>query len=206
MLSGCGLMQSMMTKSVDKTAGAQVLALRGEHQVKRLGADGNSFSVALTQGALLKTADLVLGSDDESNQLWLKLGEGSEARFEEADFVLRAPLGEESDEFMATVELGRVLLSLKGQKEQRFLLIDTNKNQLSVQAPALLYLFIDDEKMDLFVKEGSATLENSRTELKVKLSVGEGHRIDSEGKAQALKIPADLNWDVKPKLGFTSPT
>lgn len=203
-LVGCGLMQSMMTKSVDQTAGAEVIALEGEQKVKRLGADGNSFSVALKVGERLKTADLVLGSDDEQSRLWLKLAEGSAARFEEADFVLRAPLGEDTDEFMATVEMGRVLLSLKGSAEHRFVFIDTNKNKITAKGPALIYLVVDDEKMDAFVKEGAVVMENTRAELRLEIPAGEGHRIGEEAKAEAIEIPADLDWTITPKAGEKS--
>ncbi|MBU0552421.1 hypothetical protein KKF91_06215 [Myxococcota bacterium] len=195
-LMGCGIMQSMMTASVDETAGAEVLALKGALSLKRLGPDGNSFSTPIQAKARLKTADLVLGSEDEASQLWLKLAEGQAARFDGADFVLRAPFGEDSSAFMATIELGRVVLDLKGSPEQRLTLIDTNKNQMTAAAPALIYLVVDDEQMAVFVKEGAARLENTREAKTVEITAGQGHRINAEGGAEPQPLPTDVDWSV----------
>ena len=195
--SGCGVMQSMMTKSVDETAGARVLAFEGTHAVKRLGADGNAFVVMLKVGESLKTADLVVGSDDEQSQLLLALSAGNLAHLSAADFVLRSPMGEDTDVFVSTVEMGRIVLSLKGDAAEQFNFVDTNKSTLTVHPPAEVYLAIDDDTLDVFVQSGSAQVKNSRTSLGVSVPAGEGRRI-AEGKAQPWTAPEGLNWAIAP--------
>ena len=200
-LVGCGVMQSMMTRSVDASAHAKVTALRGDHQVKRLGADGNSFAVKLETGAELKTADLVLGSDDETNALWVALDAKNHARFEEADFVLRSPLGEDSDEFSATVELGRVVLNIADGADRSFELVDTNKNRIFIEdGEAELYMGVDDDHLDLFVRKGQVRLTNERSELEITVAAGQGKRIDVEGASTELTADAEpiksLDWQI----------
>ena len=196
-LAGCGgMMQSMMTKSVDQTAGARVLAHSGEHEVKRLDKKGNTFPVSLKVGESLKTADLIIGSDDEQSMLLLMLSESNLAQFNEADFVLRSPLGEDTDVFMATIEMGRVLLSLKGSPKAQFNFVDTNKSTLTVHASAVLFMNIDDDGMRVFVKSGAAEITNSASKLEVKVAAGSGQQIN-EGKATPWSAPADLNWGLE---------
>ena len=200
-LTGCGVMQSMMTRSVDESAHAKVTALHGAHAVRRLGADGNSFALKLEAGADLRTADLVLGSDDEANVLWVALDAQNHARFEEADFVLRSPLGEESDEFSATVELGRVLLSITDGSDRSFELVDTNKNRIFIEdGQAELYVGVDDDHLDLFVRSGAVRLSNERSNLTITVAAGQGKRIDAQGAATDLTADAEpiraIDWQI----------
>lgn len=195
-LSGCGVMQSMMTTSVDDTAGATVIGLSGDVEVRRLGSDGNSFAVNLEDGARLKTADLVLGSDTEGSSVSLALDSKSRARFDEADWVLRSPLGEDSDDFAATVELGRVIMSVQGA-DCTFTLVDTNKNRVFLEdADAEFFVAVDDDSMTVFVRSGKITVTNERSELHNVVGEGTGIRIDGQGKAATHEPEAEIDWQI----------
>ncbi len=197
-LAGCGVMESMMTKSIDKTAGATVTGVSGDLEVRRLGDDGNSFAVAPKKGDVLKTADLVLGSDAEGGSVSVALdGDKASARFDEADWVLRSPLGKCTDDFVAIVELGNVVISIKDVDDRTYTFSDTNKNSVVAEEGAVgAFIGVDDDGLTVIVRTGEVTVTNERSELEIVVHAGEGIRVDGEGKASPHEGKADITWQV----------
>ena len=171
LLGGCGLMQSMMTRSVDPTAHAKILAVNGVHDATRMDPNGNSKQLKVASGNPLMTADLIIGSDNEANRLFLALDKDNHARFESADFVLRSPLGDDSNQFSVTVELGAVLFNITNGADKSFEVVDTNKNRVFVEnTNAQFYLSVDDDGLRIFVKRGTLTVINLRSEKEYSLT------------------------------------
>jgi hypothetical protein len=185
--TGCGgMMQSMMTEKVDASAKAHVSEKSGDIEVMRYQDDGNSFSVDVNKGDTLVTADLVLGSSAPENVLVLDLDRQSQARFVEADFVLRRPLGERNKAFLATVEYGNVEMNVAPEKGNNFSLEDTNKTTISTDNTAHYFVHMDDDGAAVWVASGDVSVNNSRTEIVQSVKGGFGVAVDADGGFSTL--------------------
>jgi len=202
-MMSCAGMRAMMTRSLDETAAARVLAVNGEHEGRRMNPEGNSEDLAISQDMDLKTADLVLGSDDDGSSMLLDVGRGNHARFIAADFVLRSPLGEDSELFSVVLEMGSVEYNIADGADRRFELMDTNKNRVLVdERNARFFVHCDDETFRIFVREGEVEFTNEVAELETTIAAGSGLSVDEDAKVSKLDAgsewAAGLEWAAGP--------
>ncbi|HIA01669.1 MAG TPA: hypothetical protein EYN06_09310 [Myxococcales bacterium] len=185
------IMGSMMTTAIDPTAGATIVSITGLHDATRMDETGNSKDVLLKKGATIKTADLIIGSDDDNNSLHLALDAKNSARFNAADFVLRSLLGNDNKNFSVTVEIGSALFELNEATGKQFEIVDTNKNSALVDGKnASFYVLVDDDGMQVFVRSGQVTLTNTRTKSTIEIKDGQAAKVGSDGIASTVEHTA----------------